>query len=140
MVVINKDNFFPFAASSRTQTSFPATSSPRLYNSGYDFITLKLNTSAEVSRSVAFYILQVQLNIQSLNKPLELPPSIPRHIMVRQTAYIFVLSLTCTFFHSSFHYHLDNATAIITLSKLSFFTFWPLKHFKYNLLLLANDC
>jgi hypothetical protein len=68
---------------SGTQTFVQATTSPLLYNSGYNSITLKWNTSEDVYRSIAFYILQIQPNIQSLQRPLELPPSIPRYIMVR---------------------------------------------------------
>lgn len=71
-----------------------ATSSPSLYMRGYDYITIRWNTSAEMSKNVAFYILQVQLNTQSLQSPLELPPSIPRYVIVSNITYIiWILTL-----------------------------------------------
>ena len=59
-----------------------ATSSPSLYISGYNFMTIKWNASEKMSKNVAFYILQMQPNTQLLQSPLEIPPSIPRYIIV----------------------------------------------------------
>ncbi|CAB4040938.1 ---NA---, partial [Paramuricea clavata] len=66
-----------------TQNFVPATSSPLLSGSGYNFITLKWNTSVDVSGSIAFYILQVHLNSQSPENSMELRPSIPKYVMVK---------------------------------------------------------
>ncbi|XP_028405324.1 uncharacterized protein LOC114527825 [Dendronephthya gigantea] len=72
---------------SRDTDFVQAPSSPLLYLSDYNSITLKWNTSRKVINEVAFYILQIHPDFESLKDPLELPPSIPRYAMVKVTRH-----------------------------------------------------